>query len=450
MSSAEASPFAFDISPGVGLALGLLLVAVNGFFVAAEFALVKVRGTQLDPLVAAGNRRAKIAREMTRDLDAYLSASQVGITLASLALGWIGEPAFAHIIRPLVSWIPGMTETTLHTVALVGAFLAITTLHIVVGELAPKSIAIRKPEPVSLWIALPMWAFYRASYPAIWLLNHAANLLLRLVGVPPISDSELAHSEEEVRLLLSSDQASELSEDKREILDNVFELSHRTARQVMIPRPEVVFFDAKDSVDEAMQRARESGHTRFPLCQNGLDTVIGMIHIKDIFRLGQQPDSLERVKRPMGFVTESLTLDKVLARMRKEKSHMAAVLDEFGGVSGIVTMENVIEELVGPIQDEFDLEPPEMVQRAENLWEVAGAMLIEDLEDEIDMEVDHRDEATIGGVVLSDLGRQAKVGDEVVVGPLTFKVVEIDGNRIQTLRVRRSVNGETNDDSHAE
>ena len=446
MSGAESSPFAFDLSPGLGMALGLLLVAINGFFVAAEFALVKVRGTQLDPLVAAGNRRAKIAREMTIELDAYLSASQVGITLASLALGWIGEPAFAHIIRPLVSWIPGMTEATLHTAALVGAFLVITMLHIVVGELAPKSIAIRKPEPVSLWIAFPMWAFYRASYPAIWTLNHAANFLLRLVGVAPVTESELAHSEEEVRLLLSSDQASELSEDKREILDNVFELSHRTARQVMIPRPEVVFFEVDDPVDEAMRKARESGHTRFPLCRDGLDTVIGMVHIKDVFRLGTQPDSLEQIRRPLGFVTESLTLDKVLARMRKEKSHMAAVLDEFGGVSGIVTMENVIEELVGPIQDEFDLEAPPMVQRADNLWEVAGAMLIEDLEDEIDMEVDHRDEATIGGVVLSDLGREAKVGDEVVVGPLTFRVVEIEGNRIHTLRVRRSIDDDSDND----
>ncbi len=332
-----------------------------------------------------------------------------------------------------------MTEATLHSVALIGAFLTITILHIVVGELAPKSVAIRKPEPVSLWIALPMWLFYRIIYPAIWVLNHMANLLLRIFRIEPVTEAELAHSEEEVRLLLSSDQATELSEDKREILDNVFELSHRTARQVMVPRAEVVFFEVDQPIEEALAVARESGHTRFPLCRDGLDTVIGMVHIKDIFRLGRQPQTLTELKRPMGFVTENLTLDRALARMRREKSHMAAVLDEFGGVSGIVTLENVIEELVGPIQDEFDREPPELIQRADNLWEVSGSMVIEDLEDEIGMEVDHRDEATIAGVVMSDLGREAKVGDEVDVGPLSFRVVEIDGNRIQTLRVRRTV-----------
>lgn len=446
----EHSPFAIGMPPGWGLVLGLLLVALNGFFVAAEFALVKVRGTQLDTLIADGNRRARLTRTMTRELDAYLSATQVGITLASLALGWIGEPAFAHVMRPLVSWIPGMTEVGLHTLALVGAFLTITVLHIVIGELAPKSIAIRKPEPVSLWIAYPMWAFYRVIYPAIWLLNHAANFLLRLVGVEPVSEGELAHSEEEVRLLLTSDQATELSDDKREILDNVFELSHRIARQVMVPRAEVVYLEVDEPVAEALSLARDSGHTRFPLCHDGLDTVVGMVHIKDVFRRGEPPASLMDLKRPLGFVADTLTLDRVLARMRREKAHMAAVLDEFGGVSGIVTLENVIEELVGPIQDEFDREPPDLVQRAENLWEVSGAMLVEDLEDELDTELDHRDEATIGGVVMSDIGREAKVGDEVNVGPMSLKVVEVDGNRIQTLRLRRSVPRKPVDDEAAE
>ena len=445
--TAEHSPFAIEMPPGWGLFLGLLLVALNGFFVAAEFALVKVRGTQLDTLIADGNRRAQLTRRMTKDLDAYLSATQVGITLASLALGWIGEPAFAHLIRPLVSWIPGMSEAGLHTLALVGAFLTITILHIVVGELAPKSVAIRKPEPVSLWIAYPLWGFYHVIYPAIWLLNHAANFLLRLVGVQPVTEGELAHSEEEVRLLLTSEQATELSDDKREILDNVFELSHRNARQVMVPRADVIYLEVDEPVDEALARARESGHTRFPLCHDGLDTVVGMVHIKDVFRNGAPPHSLVDIQRPMGFVTETLTLDKVLARMRKEKAHMAAVLDEFGGVSGIVTLENVIEELVGPIQDEFDRESPDLVQRADNLWDVAGAMLVEDLEDELDTELDHRDEATIGGVVLSDLGREAKVGDEVMVGPMTVKVVEVDGNRIQTLRLRRSVKTDRREDA---
>ncbi len=424
------------MSPVVGILLALFFVFLNGFFVAAEFALVKVRGTQLDPLVAKGDRRATLARHMVNHLDAYLSATQLGITLASLALGWIGEPAFGHLVEPLVRLIPGASDATVRAASLMATFMIITILHIVLGELAPKSFAIRKPKVSSLLAAVPLHYFYKITFPAIWVLNHAANAFLRIFGVKPVSEHEMGHSEEELRLLLGSSQASEVSEEKRELLDNVFELFHRTARQVMVPRGEVVFLSLEDSLEDNLRLARESGHTRFPLCKGSLDQVVGLIHIKDLFRDAPGEADLEAVRREIPFLPETLTLDRLMTRLRHEKVHMAAVLDEYGGVSGIVTLENVIEEIVGPIQDEFDAEGPELIQRAANLYEISGAMLIKDLEDELRIEVSHRNEDTIAGVVLSSLGSRPRLGDETTVGPLTLRIVELDGNRIQTLRVR--------------
>lgn len=424
------------IPPVPGLLLGLFLVALNGFFVAAEFALVKVRPTQIAPQADRGHRRASIAQHMVRHLDAYLSATQLGITLASLALGWIGEPAFVWMLQPITSRIPGISPTVEHSLALTAAFLVITVLHIVLGELAPKSLAIRKPHGTSLWVAAPLMVFYRLTYPAIWLLNHAANAFLKLFGIEPVGGEEMAHSEEEMRLLLATAQGAALPEQKRELLDNVFELSHRTARQVMVPRADVIYLSTDLAVEENLKTARDSGHTRFPLCEGALDQVVGLVHIKDLFRAGRPPESLRDIARRMPLVPETLTLDRLLRRMRLEKTHMAAVLDEYGGVSGIVTMENVIEEIVGEIQDEFDREPPELTALDDGSWEVSGSMLVLDLEDELGIEFSDRDEDSIGGVVLSELGRLPQAGDRIEVGPLDLEVTDVQGNRIQTLHLR--------------
>ncbi|MDX1385474.1 MAG: hemolysin family protein [Thermoanaerobaculia bacterium] len=431
-----------QLDPWLGLVLGVLLVLLNGFFVAAEFALVKVRPTQLDPWVERGDRRARAARHMVAHLDAYLSATQLGITLASLALGWIGEPAFAWVIEPLVMLIPGATPALLHSVSLTLAFLVITILHIVLGELAPKSIAIRKPEPTSLWIAIPLIAFYRLTYPAIWVLNHTANAILAIFGIEPVSEEELAHDEGELRLLLASTGAG-LSRQKREILDNVFELSHRTARQVMVPRGDVVFLSTTDSLDDSLTRARASGHTRFPLCEDDLDHVIGIVHIKDVFRAEPPPSSLAELRREIAFVPETMRLDRLLRRMRAGRHHLVAVLDEYGGVSGIVTLENVIEEIVGEIQDEFDVEPPELVRTGDGVYQVSGLMLVRDLEQELAIEFSNRDEDTIAGVVLSELGRRPRKGDQVELPPLTLEVLEVNGNRI--VKLKATVTGSRRD-----
>ncbi len=423
------------LSPGFGLLLGLFLVFLNGFFVAAEFALVKVRPTQLEPHVAKGDFRAKTALHMVSHLDAYLSATQLGITLASLALGWIGEPAFVWLLEPLLRKIPGMTTAVVHSVSLTVAFMVITVLHIILGELAPKSLAIRKPESTTLWSSVPLFAFFKITYPVIWLLNHGANGLLRIFGITPVSEAQLSHSEEELRLLLSSAPAGRLSKQKRELLDNVFELSHRTARQVMVPRPDVVYLSLARSLEENLETARNTGYTRFPLCTDDLDQVIGLVHIKDLFTSDALPKSLEEIRRDLQFIPETLTLDRLLRRMRQDRVHLAAVVDEYGGVSGIVTLENVIEEIVGQIQDEFDQERPELVKKADRVYNVSGGMLVMDLEDELDIEFSDRDEDTVAGIVLSELGRSPRVGDRVRVGPLDLEVMQVKRHRIRLLRV---------------
>jgi CBS domain containing-hemolysin-like protein len=428
------APTGFGAHPGWGMALGLVLVILNGFFVAAEFALVRIRPTQLEPYVADGVRRARLARHMTRHLDAYLSATQLGITLASLALGWVGEPAFSWLVRPLITPLTANPDLV-HSISLGLSFLVITILHIVLGELAPKSIAIRKTEGTALLISFPLFFFFKLTYPAIWMLNHTANRLLKLIGIPPAAEGELAHDEEELRLLLSSSKDSQISLQKRELLDNIFELSHRIARQIMLPRQDVIYLSTERPLAENLRIARRSGHTRFPLCDGDLDHVIGLLHIKDIFHRERPLTALTEVAREIAFVPETLELDRLLKRMRTERFHLAAVIDEYGGVSGIVTLEDVIEEIVGSIQDEFDVERPELVEKGDGVWVVSGGMLVEDLEEALGIEISERDDDTIGGVVFSELGRNPAVGDQVEVGPATVEVLEVQLNRVATLRV---------------
>jgi CBS domain containing-hemolysin-like protein len=425
----------FALSTPTGLMLAAFLVLLNGFFVAAEFALVKVRSTQIDAFLH--RRSGRMARHMVDHLDAYLSATQLGITLASLGLGWIGEPALAHLFEPVFRAVP-ISDTLARSFTLTAAFGLISVLHIVLGELAPKSLAIRKPEPTALWVALPLFFFYKVSFPAIWLLNKMANLILRLLGIEPVSEGDLAHGEEEIRRLLASPGESTLSDQKRELLDNIFELSERVARQVMVPRTDVVYLDAGADLETSLQLARDSGHTRFPLCNGDLDQILGIIHIKDVFRNPQTPAALTDIKRETFFVPETLPLERLMRRMRSSRVHMAPVLDEYGSVSGIVTFENVIEEIVGEIQDEFDAERPELLRNKDGTYRVLGSMLVADLEDELQLEIDTRDEDTIAGIALSAIGRSPEVGDRVQVGPIDLEVTEVDVNRIRSLTIRRA------------
>jgi CBS domain containing-hemolysin-like protein len=423
------------LDPWVGVSLAAVLIAMNAFFVAAEFALVQVRPTEMAPLVKRGGLNARMVQHILDRMDSYLSAAQLGITLASLALGWIGEPAFAWLLRPLVEQIPGASPTLLHSIAITGAFTFMTILHIVLGEQVPKWIGLGNPKTVSLWVALPMYLFHQVSYPFTWILNKTVNAVLRLLGLSAAQGGHGSHTEDELRLLLTSGQSGRLSKQKRELLDNVFELSHRTARQIMVPRADVMYLSLARSMEENMELVKKSEFTRFPLCTGDLDQVIGLVNVKDVFTREGRLEAFTDVKREIHFVPETLNLDRLLRRMRREREHMVAVLDEYGGVSGIVTLEDVIEEIVGQIQDEFDQEKPEIVQEKESVYRVSGTMLVVDLEDALNVEFSERDEDTVGGVVLSELGRPPKNGDTVQVGEVSFEVLEHSRRRIDTLLV---------------
>ncbi len=430
-----------DIFPHFSLIIAaFLLVAVNGFFVASEFSLVKIRKTRIEELVQKGSRRAGIARELVSRLDEYLSTTQLGITIASLGLGWIGEPAFARLFQPFFHNVGRLQTVLAHSVAATAAFLLITFMHIVLGELAPKSLAIQRTERILLWVSAPLRWFHRISYPFIWALNGAANLSLRIFGLSPVAEYERVHSEEELRMILAHSLAlGVLDREESQMLERVFEFGDRSVRQVMVPSMEVVYLDIQKSVEENLEIARTHRHTRYPLCDGALDRVLGLVHVKDLYgkykELGPDFD-LMSVRRRVQFVPENNSLKSLLADFRKIRTHLATVVDEYGSVIGIVTLEDVLEELVGEIQDEFDIEkPPLMIQKIDDAhYVVHGRTLLEDIEDRLDLPIDDEENDTIGGHVMMLLGRNAHIGDTVVVGGrFRVRVTGVKGLQITDL-----------------
>lgn len=427
------------------LLAALFLVLMNGFFVVAEFAIVRVRSTRIEQLVAEGHTGARVVKRVLDDLDGHLSAVQFGITIASLALGWIGEPALAHLIgvpfQALGQWVPFLSApATVHTVALVIAFTIITILHIVLGELAPKSLAILQPERMSLLTAAPLNWFYRAFRLVIRLLNGMANLMLRLFGVSQPQLHELAHTDEELRMLVSaSAKGGYLDENEREMLDNVFDFSERVAREIMVPRNDMICLYVEEPIEESLRIAKEEGHTRFPLCFEEKDNVLGLVHIKDLFKhLGECKD-LRTIMRPMMMVPENISVSKLLREYQKNRAQMAILVDEYGGTAGLITIEDVLEELVGEIQDEFDeIEEPEVEKVAPDTYEVDGALLLEEATEQFGLQLDiEPDVDTLGGYVFTILGRQPEPGDAVEFGRYAAEVVETEGFRITRLRLTR-------------
>ncbi len=418
----------------LAILLALFLVALNGFFVAAEFALVKVRATRLAELSQGGNKAARLAEKVLGKLDAYLSACQLGITFASLGLGWIGEPAFAHLFEKWLHGVPGMTESMTHTAGFLSAFLLITALHIVLGEMAPKSAAISRPEQTSMLVALPMTWFYNAFYPAIWALNGLANLSLRLVKIEPVSEHEMSHSEEEIRMLLAHSHAQgTIPLIRQRLLQNVFTFGRRTARQILIPRADVSFLRADEPFPQLLDRARDAGHTRFPVCDGELDRVLGIAHIKDLFKESSAAGDIRKHLRTPLFIPEAMTAEKLLLTFQENRQHLAIVVDEYGGASGIVTLEDVIEELVGEVQDEFDEEAPQFIPVRKDGYLVSGGMLVEAVAAQLGVHIEEIDADTIGGYVQLKLGQVGRVGDEVPFGSFVVRVVEVKGQRLVRL-----------------
>ncbi|MGH7823382.1 MAG: hemolysin family protein [Candidatus Binatia bacterium] len=421
-------------------ALGLVLL--NAFFVAAEFAIVKIRATRLETLAKSGSLFAASAQKAVEHLDAYLSATQLGITLASLGLGWIGEPAFAHLLRPLLESVGIWSPQATRSISIATAFLVITFLHIILGELAPKSLAIQRTETVVLSVSLPLRAFYILFYPALWMLNSASNAILRLFRIEPAGSAELAHSEEELRIILTeSARSGALSGLKRRLLENIFNYTRRTAQQIMIPRAEIAYISLARTWEENLQVMRSTEHTRYPLCTLSLDHVIGMVHVKDLFHHGTEVRSGEDLisrKRDVLFVPETTTLDDLQRQFQQKRVHMAVVVDEYGGTAGLVTFEDVLEELVGEIQDEFDREQPKIEKTPEGEL-VDGLLLVSDVNGRLGLGLDEGEARTIGGYLTTELGRIARVGDRITInGGRELRVVEMKGRRVAKVLVAAS------------
>ena len=432
----------------VGIILKLFLVAflvfLNGFFVAAEFAIVKIRATQLHGLALKGNRRARMASLLLRHLDASLSATQLGITLASLGLGWVGEPVFMTLLHPVMTALHIYSPHLQHTIAFAVGFSVITFLHIVLGELAPKSLAIRKPLPTSLWIAYPLWWFYRASYPFNWALNGTALWLLKHAGIEPAEEAERAYSEEELRLLLGASRPQAKSfEMGHDLVLNAFDLRRRVARDVMRPRHEIACLDTEATIAECLDVAEKSRFSRFPLCEAGnLDKTLGIVHIKDLYAMRLRVKTgaeLAPVARKLIYVPATARLEKLLRLLLERKLHFAMVVDEFGGTVGVITLENILEELVGQIQDEFDQEKPLAVRLDENTWEILGALPVHDLAELIGEPIQEQESvATTSGWFTYKLGGFPKTGDVVAIGSFELAVEEMDGPRVARLKLRRT------------
>jgi CBS domain containing-hemolysin-like protein len=427
------------VSDPLLVALSLALVLLNAFFTAAELAMVRVRATRVEALVEEGHWQARLVRSIQRRLDAFLSATQLGITLTSLALGWIGEPAFAHLLAGAFAALRIESQTVLHNTAFVLAFATITFLHIVLGELAPKSYAIRFTERVALWVALPMRVFQLVFAPALWLLQRAASGTLKLFGVTAETSGDLAHSEEELRLLLAeSHRVGALSGTKRELLENVIDYTERTARHVMVPRADIAYLSLAHALEENLAVVTQAAATRFPLCSTDIDHVIGMVHVKDLFNRRDQlrsSEDLAAIKREILFVPESRPLDLLQRDFQQRRTHMAIVVDEYGGTSGLVTLEDVIEEIVGEIQDEFDREPPKVEETPEGLV-FDGLTLVDDVAERLAIELpETADVSTLGGFVTARVGRMPRPGDKVSIEAYDFTVVEIRGRRVTKVLV---------------
>jgi CBS domain containing-hemolysin-like protein len=421
--------------------LALFLVALNGLFVAAEFGFVKIRATQVDRLVQEGRATARLVKDATRRLDAYLSVCQLGITISSLGLGWIGEPAFAHLLEPLLEPL-GVPEGSVHVVAFAAAFGTITFLHVVFGELAPKSVAIAKAEGTSLFVAPFMKFFYYLFLPGIYLFNGTANAVVRLFGVPPPSEAEESHSEEELRIIIEqSARRGVLDAEEKDMLEAVFELEERRAREVMVPRPDVISLPAGMPLGELFSVTARGNYTRYPVHEDDApDQIVGAVHIGDVMRTVEAEGLEARVTagdlaREVLVVPENRAIDEILKDLQRRKMEMAIVIDEWGSFEGVLTVEDILEEIVGEIRDEFDEEEPILRKLPDGSYSVVGYARLTEVNKALGSEFESEDFETIGGLIFGHLGRTPEVGDEVVLDGHVLSVQEVDGTRIARLTV---------------
>lgn len=432
----------------LGLVAVVILVLLNGFFVAAEFSLVSVRQTRIAELVEKGHTSAEAVQEALKNPDRVIAATQLGITLASLGLGWIGEPALSHFIEPVINLFPvEMRPGLSHSISAGLAFGIITFLHVVVGELAPKSIALQNPERTSLVIARPTLWSERIFKPFIWALNGAGNTLLRWVGVRPASGHELVHSVEELKMIVTaSTEGGVFAPQESEMLHAIFEFGDLLARQVMIPRTEITAVEADLPLAEIIPLITESTYTKFPVYDDNLDVILGIIHVKDLLQKMQEPgwqDSTARslVQEPI-FVPETILVSALLRQFRDNRQHIAIVLDEFGGTAGLVTLEDLLEEIVGEVSDPFDRVTPEIEKLPDGSILIDGLTLIEDVNDYLSLNLFDPYYDTIAGFTLGKMGSIPNVDDSIECDNVLIKVETMDGLRIDRLRLTR-LDGDT-------
>jgi len=422
----------------------LFLVLANGFFVAAEFALVSVRRTRVAELVGQGNLAALWVQKALENPDRVIAATQLGITLASLGLGWVGEPAFAHLLEPVVLLFPlNIQSDVSHSIAAGLAFVIITFLHVVVGELAPKSIALQNPEGTSLVVARPTLWTEVIFKPAIWLLNGTGNRLLKLVGVEPASGHELVHSVEELKMLVTaSTEGGVVENEESEMLHAIFDFGEMLVRQVMIPRTEILAIEADLTLDESIEISSESTFTKFPVYDDVLDNIIGIVHIKDLLRAQRDPEKQNCLARSLVrealFIPETVHVRSVLQLFRARRQHIAIVMDEFGGTAGLVTLEDLMEEIVGEVSDPFDTIQPEIQLHPNGSATIDGLALIEEVNEALGLKLLDPHYDTIAGYVLGRLGRIPEVGDEIDLPGLLIKVKTMDGMRIERLIISKT------------
>lgn len=431
--------------------VALVLVFLNGFFVLSEFSIVKVRRSKLEEMVKEKKPNAKKALDVTSKLDTYLSACQLGITLSSLALGWIGEPAIAKMLEaPLLKL--GLNAVLIHTIAFVIAFSIITLLHVVLGELVPKSIAIAIADKVVLWVARPLHWFWILFLPCIKIFDILAALTLKIFGIKPAKEHELTHSEEEIKIIASESQkGGVLDEFETEIIRNAVDFSDTVAKEVMTPRKDMICLNRQKSYSENMQIICEHKHTRFPYIDGSKDTILGMVHIRDIVQneLNTKSENLDNFVKSLILVPENLSISKVLVMMNKERSHTALVIDEYGGTAGLLTMEDIMEEIIGEIKSEH--EEDNYKKLADNIYEFQGRCDIEKVEELLLITYDEDlEQVTIGGYVFNLLGRLPVVGDRIEDELCYYEVKKMDGNSIERVKVvKKTKTEESEDQTHS-
>lgn len=422
----------------INILLVFFLVFLNGFFVATEFAMVKVRKSRIETLIIQGNKRAKRTLIVVKDLNSYLSACQLGITLASLGLGWVGEPAILRLLMPIFNLfnLPSSLE---HSIAFIIAFSIITGCHIVFGELVPKSLAIISPEKIALSTAFPLIFFYKLTYPVMWIFNHSTNWILKVFGLSQVDEHESVHTDEEIKLLVEESYNHGLV-DKTELtlVDNIFDFSDKTVKEIMVPRTDITNIFIEDAFDDIIDFTLKEQLTRYPVCKENKDNVIGFIHIKDLYKqkIEGSNQEIKNIIREIKLVPESMLISDLLKIFKKDKVQVALVIDEYGGTSGLVTIEDILEEIVGEIQDEFDEEEDSIIKCEDNSYIVDGKVLIEDITEflYIDIENEHID--TIGGWAYAQLDSYPKVNDKFTYKNYEFTILKCNRKRINKLLIK--------------